>query len=93
MHDVLGVAVRQSTRDLGTAVQGVVPGQALATLSRQHLLHARVSTILENQIHITLAMQHTYATDDVWVVQGVRQEIEFLVYALHLLGIGDAALV
>mmetsp|Transcript_10906 Transcript_10906/g.29183 ORF Transcript_10906/g.29183 Transcript_10906/m.29183 type:complete len:454 (-) Transcript_10906:62-1423(-) len=93
MHDVLGVAVRQRTRNLGTAVQGVVPGQAVASLSRQHLLHAHISTILEGHIHITLALQHTYATDNVWVVQGVRQEAELLVYAFHLLGLGDAALV
>eukprot|EP00959_Pyramimonas_sp_CCMP1952_P435220 9113172-Pyramimonas_sp.AAC.1 len=73
MDDVLGVAVGQSTGDLGTAIQGVVPGQTVPRLGRQHLLHALVSTILENQIHTTLAVQHAYATDDVWVVERVHQ--------------------
>eukprot|EP00959_Pyramimonas_sp_CCMP1952_P428629 8977621-Pyramimonas_sp.AAC.1 len=74
MDDILGVAVGQSTGDLGTAIQGFVLGQAVPRLSQQHLLHAHVSTILENQLHTTLAVQHAYATDDVWVVEGVPQE-------------------
>ena len=43
-----------------------------------------VATILENQVHIALAVQHADATDDVWVAQGVRQKAELLVDALHL---------